>query len=110
MASVEAQIRNAIAAYLSDPSQLGLTVELASLARTLKALPVYADMGGALLIRPDGQVLEVSSDVSWTDPSPPFRVVSDSASINQAYDRCAERFPRLQATIAEMRGIKCSDI
>jgi len=41
----------ALDAYLQDPSSLGLTSDLAILARAHLALPVRADMGGTLLMR-----------------------------------------------------------
>ena len=37
-----------------NPSSIGLTSDLAILARTHIALPVYADMGGALFGHPQG--------------------------------------------------------
>ena len=45
MPNIEAEIRAALSDYLKDPSVLGLTTELAILARDLDALPVYADIG-----------------------------------------------------------------
>ena len=110
MASPEAQIRDAIVSYLNDPSQLQLTANLVSLARTLDALPIYADMGGALLIRPTGEVLEVPIDQSWTDSAPNYRVVDDPTWIKHAYDKCALRYPQLRDTIARIRESRRSDI
>jgi len=110
MLDTDTSIRAAIDSYLQDPSQLGLTTELASLARHLVALPVYADMGAALLIRPNGDVLEVSTDQSWADPKPISRVVTDSDTIALAYDKCVMRFPHLRTTIDLLKAGKRSDI
>jgi hypothetical protein len=52
MPNVEEEIRAALLEYLKDPTVFGLTTDLATLARALDALPVYADIGAALLIRP----------------------------------------------------------
>jgi hypothetical protein len=110
MPSPEPLIREAIASYLKNPSQLELAEELVSLARALDALPVYADMGAALLIRPTGEVLSVSSDESWTVPAPKYKVVTDPTWIERAYDKCALRYPRLRDTIDRLRGDQRSDI
>ena len=39
-----------------------------ALAVRLHALPLYADMGGCIAIRPDGDVIFVDIDQDWTDP------------------------------------------
>jgi hypothetical protein len=56
-------IRDSIVNWLSDPHP----TDLAVLARRLEALPVYADTGGALLVRPDGRVILVATDQLWND-------------------------------------------
>ena len=110
MSFAESEIRAAIATYLKDPSTLDLTSELASLARSLDALPIYADLGGALLIRPNGEVLEVHSNQSWTSEVPECRVVSDPEWIAHAYDKCMLRYPQLRNTIKSIRENSRSDI
>jgi hypothetical protein len=109
-AAAEAEVLDAIAVYLKDPASLGLTTDLAVLARTLNALPVYADVGGALLIRPSGEVLEVGSDQSWASASLDFSVVVDPKWISLAYDKCALRYPSLRHTIMRFRPDARSDI
>jgi hypothetical protein len=101
MSDIELQIREALANYLKDPSRLGLTTELAVLARALNALPVYADISGALLIRPNGEVLSVLSDQAWSDTAK-FNLETDPVWIQRAYERCSARLPALRATMAEL--------
>lgn len=110
MLDTDTSIRAAIDSYLQDPSQLSLTTELAFLARNLMALPVHADMGAALLIRPNGDVLGVSTDQSWTDSGPISRVVTESDIIALAYDKCVMRFPHLRTTIDLLKASRRSDI
>lgn len=95
----EAAIRAALVEYLRDPASLGLTTDLAALARTLVALPVYADMGAALLIRPTGEVLSVHSNQPWHESSE-FEVVASVETRRSAWKSCAQRYPALRA-IAE---------
>lgn len=86
------QIRDAIDSYLADPSQLPLTSRLVNLARKFDALPTYADMGAALLVRSDGNVLAVSSDEAWDANA---RSVQETNLVWKriAYEKGAERFP-----------------
>jgi hypothetical protein len=102
MPSIETEILGALAEYLKDPRKPGLDPELAVLARGLCALPVYADMGGALLIRPSGDVLIVNSNEEWTEKAE-YDVVTDPEWISRAYDSCARRYPRLQRVIEQLR-------
>ncbi len=46
-------IQHLIQRWFDSPTHL----ELVDAVRTSGALPVYADMGGALLLRPDGEIL-----------------------------------------------------
>lgn len=66
---VDGEIASVLAAYLLDPSLIGPILrdneDLPVLARAFGALPVYADIGGALLIRPSGEVLFVHSNQAW---------------------------------------------
>ena len=61
----ERSVEGALDTYLRLPAAAGLPSEVLPLARQLSALPVYVDIGGAILIRPDGTVLEVHSNQSW---------------------------------------------
>ena len=61
--SEQQAIRDSLAEWLNDPH----LPDLAGLARNLEALPVYADMGAALLIRPDGTVISASTDQPWDE-------------------------------------------
>jgi hypothetical protein len=101
--NVEAEILGALAEYLKDPRKVGLDTELAVLARGLCALPVYADMGGVLLIRPSGDVVIVNSNQDWTEKAE-YEVVTDPEWISRAYDFCVKRYPKLQRTIVQLRS------
>ena len=80
--------------YLEDPSSLGLTIDLAILARAHMALPVRADMGGALLMRASGEIVFVHSNQDWTATSE-YSVVTDPQLISVAYTACELRYPKL---------------
>jgi hypothetical protein len=85
----------ALEVYLQDPSSIGLTSDLAVLARAHDALPVYADLGGAMLIRSTGEVLLVHSNQKWTAQSE-WSVVNEAQSLEIAYAACKERYPTLR--------------
>lgn len=93
------QFRDALAheleVYLQDPSAIGLTIDLAILARTHAALPVRADMGGALFLRSTGEVLFIHSNQEWTAASE-CTVVTDAERIAVAYTACENRYPNLR--------------
>jgi hypothetical protein len=86
---------HALAVYLQDPSSIGLTSELAVLAQAHGALPVYADLGGALLIRRTGEVLSVHSNQEWTAASE-WSVVTEAQWLEVAYVACERRYPTLR--------------
>jgi hypothetical protein len=86
---------HALEVYLQDPSSIGLTSELAVLAQAHGALPVYADMGGALLIRRTGEVLSVHSNQEWSAASE-WSVVTEALWLNIAYVACERRYPALR--------------
>ncbi|MGH9870579.1 MAG: hypothetical protein ACREAA_20775 [Candidatus Polarisedimenticolia bacterium] len=89
------EIQRVIRAYLEDPAILrGLTLDLVSLARRFDALPVSADMGGALLIRPSGEVILVHSNQPWGLESE-HEVVTDPGWRTIAFVEAGERFPSL---------------
>jgi hypothetical protein len=85
----------ALQAYLQDPLSIGLTSDLAILARTHIALPVYADMGGALLMRSTGEVLLVHSNQEWTVSSE-WSLVTEAQLLDVAYAACQSRYPTLR--------------
>jgi hypothetical protein len=99
--NVDQEISVVLAAYLRDPSLIGPILEnnedLPVLALTFNALPVYADIGGALLVRPSGEVLLVHSNQAW-DAAAKAEVVSDEKWIGVAFTSCAQRFPSLLET------------
>jgi hypothetical protein len=99
--NVDLAIRAVLSGYLQDPTILGLTTDLAILARSLDALPVYADIGGALLIRPSGEVLEVHSNQRWETQSE-HELVTDPETRRVAYESCARRFPSLRAVAEQL--------
>lgn len=84
--------------YLKDPSSLELTVDLAILAQAHNALPVYADMGGALLIRSTGEVLLFHSNQEWSATAE-CSVVVDAMWIAVAYFACEKRYPALRGLL-----------
>ena len=81
--------------YLQDPSAIGLTSNLAVLARAHSALPVRADMGGVLLVRSTGEVLFIHSDQDWIAESE-CSLVTGAEWIAVAYTACEGRYPRLR--------------
>jgi hypothetical protein len=103
MSQAEAKIRAALAEYLKDPTKVALDPELVVLARALGALPVYADMGGALLVRPAGEVLVVHSNQEWTEKAE-YEVVVDPEWIAHSYECCVRHFPQLQDAITELKA------
>ncbi len=88
----EQAIRSAINAYLDDPSAIDLTTDLAVLARSFDALPVYADIGAALLVRVDGSVISVHTNQVW-DEDAEWEEVDDPSWLRIAYETGAERHP-----------------
>jgi hypothetical protein len=99
MRNVDQEIRTVLAAYLRNPSLIGPILknnkDLPVLARTFNALPVYADTGGALLVRPSGEVLLVHSNQVW-DEDAEAEVVDSDRWVYEAYNACARRFPSLR--------------
>jgi hypothetical protein len=61
-------VQRALSAYFDMPAVAPFPSSVLPVARHLQALPVYVDIGGALLLRPDGTVLEVHSNQSWDGP------------------------------------------
>lgn len=61
-----AAIRRRLEAYLAstDPA----LAELRTLAATLQALPLHADAGACIAIRPDGELVSVHANQPWTGP------------------------------------------
>lgn len=90
----EAEITRALVAYLADPSILTMGPGLVVVASYLHALPVYLDMGGALLLRPDGQILSVHADQKWCADSE-WEVVTDARWRTVALITASERFSNL---------------
>lgn len=68
---------------------------LKPLAQAFQALPVYADMGGALLLKPNGEVLTVHTNQAW-DARAEAAIERDPFWINVAYSRCWVQFPSLR--------------
>jgi|SRR5882672_3759569 len=88
----------ALEGYLRDPSSIGLTVDLGILARVHSALPVYAHMGGALLISSTGQVLQFDSNKEWTASSN-CTVITEDKWISVAFGACEQRYPQLRGLL-----------
>ena len=96
-------IRLAIAEYLANPGRIGLTTDLAALAKRFHALPTYADMGGALLVRCDGTVLVVHSNQAWDETSDlEFEEETDPFWVDIAYKTGAEKHPRAENVLLQL--------
>jgi hypothetical protein len=89
---------HALDTYLQNPASLELTSDLAILARVHTALPVYADIGGALLIRPTGEVLLFHSNQEWTATSE-SSIVTEARWIAVAYVAGEKRYPALRGLL-----------
>lgn len=88
----EQAIRSAINAYLDDPSAIDLTTDLEVLATSFDALPVYADLSAALLVRIDGSVMSVHTNQVW-DKDAEWEEINDPSWLRIAYETGAERHP-----------------
>lgn len=103
--SINSDITAVLTAYLNDHSLIGPVLErnddLPILARKFHALPVYADMGGALLIRLNGEVLVVHSNQAWDETSQ-SEVETNEQWLRVAYLSCARRFPELQQVVQNL--------
>ena len=91
-ATHQQHIRDAISSYLANPSQLSLTQDLIEIVTRFDALPTYADMGAALLVKPNGIVLAVHSNQKW-DARATSSIENDIKWKRVAYEKGAERFP-----------------
>ncbi len=56
---IEARLAAFLTSEAWDPS-------VRALAGRLRALPLYADMGACILLRPSGELLEVGTDQDWS--------------------------------------------
>jgi hypothetical protein len=65
---IEARLDAFLASDAWDP-------RVRALAGRLRALPLYADMSGCILLRPSGELLEVDADQDWSGNVSP--VVAD---------------------------------
>jgi hypothetical protein len=90
----ESAVRTEIDRYLSDPQASSLATDLAAVARRATALPVYADMGGALLLAASGQILYVTSDQPW-DENATWTLEADPRWTIVARIAACEQYPRL---------------
>ena len=93
-------MREAVARFLTGPWDA-----LKPLAQCFHALPVYADIGGALLIRQDGEVLVVHSNQSWEPKSEreiEAEIVKDAKWVQPAYECCWKDHPELRPVLYAM--------
>jgi hypothetical protein len=88
------EIERALHAYLSKPEEFRLPLDLLPVVRRAGALPVYADLGGALLIERTGRVLSISTNQSW-DEDAVTEEERDDNQVTVAYVCAAELFPSL---------------
>lgn len=80
-------IQSLVDRWLASPSN---DPELARAVRISGALPVYADLGGTLFVRPDGEILVLehdSPDAPQVEADPGWRITTVVVA--------AERFPEL---------------
>ena len=75
-----------------------------ALAGHLRALPLYADMGACILLRPSGELLEVGTDQDWSG-----EVSASAAELDTEWRRRVLRagvlkFPALQDAIETALG------
>jgi hypothetical protein len=95
---------SALEVYLQDPSSIGLTSDLAVLAQALGALTVYADIGGAMLVRRTGEVLFVHSNQEWTAASE-WSVVTEAQWLEVAIVSCERRYPTLRGFLPTVSDV-----
>lgn len=81
-------IRSLVERWLASPDRPGLT----GAVRASGALPVYSDMGGTLLLRPDGEILFL--DDASEDDKP--RLETDEGWRITAVVVGAEKYPELR--------------
>ncbi len=86
------RIFDAIAALDQNPRFTANTV-----ARRVGALPLYADLGGAAFVRPDGVVLEVE----WDTPSEAEPRVAPDAARRRALGAGVIEYPWLVSLLPE---------
>jgi hypothetical protein len=103
-----------LAPELSRRLEAGLAAFLASdawdpavraLARRLRALPLYADMGACILLRPSGELLEVGTDQDWSGEVSASAAVLDAGWRTRVLRAGVLKFPALQDAIeGALRG------
>ncbi|MDC3979814.1 hypothetical protein [Polyangium jinanense] len=93
-AEQQALVGEELSRYLESTDSRKMVADLVDAAREASALPVYADMGGALLITTEGDVLIVSTNQVWdrnakweTEADPQWRLLARIAA--------SERYPQL---------------
>jgi len=89
--SLASQIEARLSDYIRSPNT---PTDLRGLAQTLGALPIYADLGGCLLIRPNCELLEVE----WDDDSEPTNLI-EPRERSVALVLGAEKYPELSALL-----------
>lgn len=89
------EIQLVVDAYAVAPETHAFPGELAQVAAKAKAIPVYADIGGALLLDSMGRILSVSTNEPW-NASTEVEEETDENWRAVALVSAAERYPSLQ--------------
>ena len=67
-----------------------------ALAGRLRALPLYADMGACILLRPSGELLEVGTDQDWSGEVSPSAAELDTIWRGRVLRAGVTKYPELQ--------------
>ena len=87
-AEMSRRIEERIDAFIASQEWLP---DMRDIAAQLRALPLYADMGGCIALRPDGEVLLVE----WDGPMKGARHVLDAVWSEYVLRSGAGRYPKL---------------
>ncbi|HET9155267.1 MAG TPA: hypothetical protein VFN91_01290 [Myxococcaceae bacterium] len=75
-----------------------------ALARRLRALPLYADMGACILLRPSGELLEVGTDQDWSGEVSPSAPELDAEWRRRVLRAGVLKYPWLQDVLEAALG------
>ena len=75
-----------------------------ALAGGLRALPLYADMGACILLRPSGELLEVGTDQDWSGAVSASAANLDAGWRGRVLRAGALKYPELQDVLEAALG------
>ena len=75
-----------------------------ALAGRLRALPLYADMGACILLRPTGELLEVGTDQDWSGEVSASAAELDAEWRGRVLRASALKYPDLQDVLEAALG------